>query len=85
MARGLLKRFVNNPADMERTPESSAQEDRLAAHFLELPGLRLTQEQAARLLGIDAPAIERVVNGLLDASFLRRMPDGTVVRADRWM
>lgn len=51
--------------------------------FLELPGLRLTTEQAARLLGIDRVMSAGVVSVLLDAAFLRRLPDGSVVRADR--
>lgn len=51
--------------------------------FLELPGLRLTTEQAARLLGIDRVMSAGVVSALLDAAFLRRLPDGSIVRADR--
>jgi hypothetical protein len=63
--------------------EQSVLAERLAAQFLELPGLRLTTEQTARLLGVDRGLSEGVVGALLDSAFLRRMPDGTVVRADR--
>jgi hypothetical protein len=63
--------------------ERSVLAERLAAQFIELPGLRLTTEQTARLLGVDRGLSEGVVGALLDSAFLRRMPDGTVVRADR--
>ncbi len=63
--------------------ECSVPAERLAAQFIELPGLRLTLHQAARLLGITRVMSEDVVRILLDAAFLRRMPDGTLVRADR--
>jgi hypothetical protein len=63
--------------------EQSVLAERLVAQFLELPGLRLTTEQTARLLGVDRGLSEGVVGALLDSAFLRRMPDGTVVRADR--
>jgi hypothetical protein len=68
---------------MDSTRESSVQAERLMVQFLELPGLRLTTEQAARLLGIDRVMSAGVVSVLLDAAFLRRLPDGSVVRADR--
>ena len=63
--------------------ECSVPAEQLTAQFMELPGLRLTLHQAARLLHIDRVMSEDVINILLDAAFLRRMPDGTVVRADQ--
>ena len=63
--------------------EWSVPAEQLTAQFMELPGLRLTLQQAARLLHIDRVMSEDVINILLDAAFLRRMPDGTVVRADQ--
>jgi hypothetical protein len=68
---------------MDSSRERSDLAERLVGQFLELPGLRLTTEQAARLLGVDRLMSEGVVGALLDAAFLRRMPDGSVVRADR--
>jgi hypothetical protein len=63
--------------------ETPGPAEHLAAQFEELPGLRLTPRQAARLLGVDWLVTESVVNALLDAAFLRRLADGTLVRADR--
>jgi hypothetical protein len=68
---------------MNSPRERSVLAERLVAQFLELPGLRLTTEQTARLLGVDYGMSEGVVGALLDSAFLRRMPDGSVVRADR--
>lgn len=68
---------------MHPTADCSASADRLATQFIELPGLRLTPPQAARLLGVDRRMCEEAVCLLLEAAFLRRMPDGSVVRADR--
>jgi hypothetical protein len=55
---------------------------RVRAEFNEMPGLRLTQAQAGRLLGLDASSCQRVINALVGASFLKRMGDGTVVRSE---
>ncbi len=68
---------------MHSSGDCSVPAARLTAQFIELPGLRLTPQQAARLLGIDRLMSVEVVSRLLEASFLRRMPDGSVVRADR--
>jgi hypothetical protein len=68
---------------MNSPRERSVLAERLVAHFLELPGLRLTTEQTARLLGVDRGMSEGVVGALLDSAFLRRMPDGSIVRSDR--
>jgi hypothetical protein len=63
--------------------ETPGPAEHLVTEFAELPGLRLTPRQAARLLGVDGLVTESVVNALLDAAFLRRLTDGTLVRADR--
>ena len=55
---------------------------RVRAEFNEMPGLRLTQAQAARLLGLDAYSCQRVINALVGADFLKRMADGSVVRSE---
>jgi len=54
---------------------------RIRAEFNEMPGLRLTLEQAQRLWGVDPALCESVINALVHASFLRRAEGGTVVRA----
>ena len=55
---------------------------RVQAEFKEMPGLRLTPAQAARLLGLQPRTCEQVVEALVRAEFLRRTPDGSIVRAD---
>lgn len=56
--------------------------ERVRCEFLEMPGLTLTPAQAARLWGLDPKACQQVINALVDATFLRWTPSGTVVRAD---
>lgn len=53
--------------------------DRVRGEFNEMPGLRLTRDQAARLWNMDAAACEEVLNRLVAASFLR-WSSGAVVR-----
>jgi hypothetical protein len=55
---------------------------RVRSEFNEMPGLRLTPPQAARLLGLDALSCQRVINALVQSAFLRWTPDGTVVRTE---
>ena len=56
-------------------------ERRVRSEFNEMPGLRLTPAQAARLLGLDPPACQRVIDALVRAEFLWRAPDGSIVLA----
>jgi hypothetical protein len=56
--------------------------NRVRHEFLEMPGLRLTPQQAARLWGLDAPACDNVIEVLVRAEFLRWTPAGTVARVD---
>ncbi len=53
---------------------------RAQAEYLEMPGLRLTPGQAQRLLGLERECCRSVLTALVDARFLRPMPDGTYVR-----
>jgi hypothetical protein len=55
---------------------------RVRAEFNEMPGLRLTPAQAARLLGLDASSCQRVINALVGADFLKRAADGSVMRTE---
>lgn len=56
--------------------------ERVRSEFLEMPGLTLTPAQAARLWGLDPKSCQYVINALVDSTFLRWTPSGTVVRAD---
>ena len=54
--------------------------ERVRGEFNEMPGLRLTPEQAARLWGLDTRSCSEVLRVLVSSSFLR-WSDGFVVRA----
>jgi len=54
---------------------------RIRGEYLEMPGLRLTPEQARRLWRLDQTACEAVLGALVDSRFLTRTPDGAFVRA----
>ena len=54
---------------------------RVRSEFLEMPGLRLTPAQGARLWAIDRPTSERVLDGLTTAGFLSRNREGAYLRA----
>ena len=56
--------------------------ERVRGEFLEMPGLRLTMPQAARLWGLDRPSCEAVVDVLVQCEFLQRTASGAVARAD---
>jgi hypothetical protein len=53
---------------------------RIRAEYLEMPGLRLTLEQAQRLCGVDRALCQQVLNTLVEARFLRVNANGTYAR-----
>jgi hypothetical protein len=55
---------------------------RIRGEFLEMPGLRLTPEQARRLWRLDETACDAVLGALVDARFLAKTRDGAFVRDD---
>jgi len=55
---------------------------RIRGEFLEMPGLRLTSNQARRLWCLDEMACEAVLGALVDACFLARTRDGAFVLKD---
>ena len=57
--------------------------ERIRGEFLEMPGLRLTVQQAARLWGLDAIACRRVIDFLIGTAFLRWTAGGHIARHDR--
>jgi hypothetical protein len=54
--------------------------ERARSEFVEMPGLRLTSRQAARLWAIDCETSERILNRLVEAGFLGRRRDGAYLR-----
>lgn len=55
---------------------------RVRAEFNEMPGLRLTLPQAARLWGLEPPACQVVIDVLVSAAFLRWTRGGAVARIE---
>jgi hypothetical protein len=53
---------------------------RIRAEYLEMPGLRLTLEQAQRLCGVERTACKAVLDALVDAKFLCTKSDGAYAR-----
>jgi len=49
--------------------------------FLEMPGLRLTPAQAARLWAVDCRTSERILDGLTATGFLLKNLKGAYLRA----
>lgn len=56
--------------------------ERVRSEFLEMPGLRLVPQQAARLWDVDASLSVRLLDGLVETGFLHRARDGASLRAD---
>ncbi len=57
--------------------------DRIRGEFTEMPGLQLTMAQAARLWGMELAVCQRVIDALVDASFLRWTPGGKIARVEK--
>ena len=55
--------------------------ERVRGEFYEMPGLQLTEAQAARLWGVEPIACHSVVEWLVGTEFLRRTPSGRIARA----
>lgn len=54
---------------------------RIRGEFLEMPGLRLTCQQAQRLWGLDTGTCVKLLEFLVDANFLCRPVHGMYTRA----
>jgi DNA-binding MarR family transcriptional regulator len=70
------------PVQHLETPEAktiSLPTLRLKAEFREMPGLRLTTGQAARLIGVDVETASSVLTTLVDRGFLRLTANGYVL------
>ena len=53
---------------------------RIRAEYLEMPGLRLTLEQARRLCGVERVLCRTVIDALVNEGFLCVMADGAYAR-----
>jgi hypothetical protein len=59
---------------------NSALLKRIRGEYLEMPGLRLTLQQAQRLCGVERTLCREVLDALVDAKFLCAKSDGTYAR-----
>ena len=53
---------------------------RVRGEFLEMPGLRLTAQQARRMWRLDETACDAVLGALVDARVLAKTRDGAFMR-----
>ena len=55
--------------------------NRLRGTFLEIPGTKLTADQASKLCGIELPECGKLLDVLKNDGFLTLRPDGSFVKA----
>jgi len=72
-----------NPRNSTRNEDFGSLVERVRGEFNEMPGMQLTDAQAAKLLGVEPAACRGVVDLLVGADFLRRTPSGRIARAGR--
>lgn len=63
---------------LDHEPKNPHPTVRLTAEFREMPGLRLTTRQTARLIGVDVETASSVLKTLVDRGFLRATTNGYV-------
>lgn len=71
--RGVFEKHVSDASSLVH---------RIRAEYREMPGLRLTLRQAARLWHLDARTCELVFEALVGERFLLRTSHGAFVRAE---
>ena len=70
-----------NSGNSTRAEDLGTLVERVRGEFNEMPGLQLTEAQAARLWGVEPAACRGVVELLVGTEFLRRTPTGRITRA----
>jgi hypothetical protein len=70
---------VRDPAPTTTTVRDALQ--RVQGEYRDMPGLKLTEAQAQRLLGIDWDTCAVILSTLVERRFLRRTDNGLYVRA----
>jgi hypothetical protein len=70
------------PRHLDRLPEPDwdAAVQRVRSEFAEMPGMRLTAEQARTLFGLSNRACEGLLKRLVSDGFLWRTPQGAYLR-----
>jgi hypothetical protein len=78
--RGEAGRRTARPVRNSRPAFDEALLQRVYGEFLEMPGLRLTSQQAQRLLGLDESICVQLLQWLVDTKFLSRAEHGMYIR-----
>src|SRR5207253_10411615 len=73
--------LVGGGVMMDSTTRVSQALERLKGMFLDVPGTRLSIDEASRLSGFDETTCSAIVKALEDARFLKRQRDGVFTRA----
>ena len=68
------------PTKSSKVPEDVV--SRVRGEFLEMPGLRLTRQQALKLWRLDESLCDAALGALVEARFLARTRDGAFIRDD---
>ena len=66
------------PTHRRREHTLRAAMTRVRGEFLEMPGMRLTLNQAAKLMGVDVDTAAELLSSLVRVGFLRDTPDGFI-------
>lgn len=67
---------TGNPATADTTTAAAVWIERIDSEYREMPGLRLTLAQAARLWGLQAPQCRALLDALVERGRLVETPDG---------
>lgn len=71
---------ANARPDLGATASDELLLGRIRGEYLEMPGLRLTRQQAQRLWGLDDATSAHILHVLVERKFLICAPDGKYVR-----
>lgn len=77
-----FRRTVANRTDRRDSDARVRLLQRVQSEFAEMPGLRLTREQATRLWSLPGEVCDRLFSELERTGFLRRLDDGAYGRPD---
>ncbi len=80
--QGPVVMATNKQQKPGNTESDEAVVSRVRAEYREMPGLKLTTEQASRLWHLEPHACESLLRRLAEERLLRRTRDGAFVRAD---
>ena len=83
-----MARFTSVTNDICSSPAVSTESfleavRRAKAEFLEMPGLKLTAAQAAKLWSVDAVLCDKILSALVESRFLMETANASFIRAEQ--